>query len=112
MWGAARGLLARRVGGAAARAAESAYSSFAAASVRGICRMHGGAPKPSASSGGGSGARAKLPVGAAPAGSSKTGRRMFSDWRARGDLQPAPRHLSEIVKLPLMKREDSVTVSE
>lgn len=32
------------------------------------------------------------------------------DWRSRGDLQPAPRQLSEVVKLPLLKREDSSTV--
>jgi len=33
------------------------------------------------------------------------------DWRARGDLQPAPRKLSEVVKLPLLKLEDAATVS-
>ena len=33
------------------------------------------------------------------------------DWRARGDLQPAPRSLAEVVKLPLLRREDSSTVS-
>ena len=34
------------------------------------------------------------------------------DWRARGDLQPAPRNLSDVVKLPLLKREDSMTVKK
>jgi hypothetical protein len=32
------------------------------------------------------------------------------NWRARNDLTPAPRLLSEVVKLPLLKREDSATV--
>ena len=51
-------------------------------------------------------------------GASSASRRSFSmisdmgskDWRSRGDLQPAPRQLSEVVKLPLLKREDSSTV--
>lgn len=32
------------------------------------------------------------------------------DWRGRNDLQPAPRSLSEVVKLPLLKLENSTTV--